>query len=67
MVEFDAFVRKSGTSMVVTFPVRFQKLLDLRIGELVRVAVKKKVKREGFGLLTGIGLPSFEREHVDRV
>lgn len=54
MTEFLVKIRKVGGSLVVTLPKELVESKKIKEGEIIQISVKK-LRKEGFGLLKGVG------------
>jgi hypothetical protein len=61
LTECLAKTRKVGGSLVVTLPKELVESEKIREGEVVEIRVKK-LRKDGFGILRGVGPFTFEDE-----
>jgi hypothetical protein len=61
LTECLAKTRKVGGSLVVTLPKEIVESKKIKEGEIIEISVKK-VRKEGFGILKGIGPFTVEDE-----
>ncbi len=54
MTECLAKTRKVGGSLVITLPKEIVESKKIKEGEIIEISVKK-VRKEGFGILKGVG------------
>ena len=61
MTECLAKTRKVGGSLVVTLPKELVETKQIKEGEIIEISVKK-LRKDGFGILKGVGPFTIEDE-----